>query len=204
MVSYQCANMRAYCAGSHFLFCVRIFCPAPRSKMRTRLFDEGVECAMQQDELILTVSSKKQKEEELTYLRTVERPNITEAIRKAREYGDLSENFEYQSARQAQAILNGRIAELEALLERARVVEDAAAGVETVQIGCVVTVNYVEDDEEVEYAIVDSASADPLNDRISYASPIGQALMHRRVEDTVEATLPSGKVKIKVLSIRPQ
>src|SRR5579871_1311966 len=105
---------------------------------------------MQPEEIILTVSSKKQKEEELTYLRTVERPHITEAIRKAREYGDLSENFEYQSARQAQAILNGRIAELEALLERARVVDDAAAGIDTVQIGCAVTVKYLEDEEEIE------------------------------------------------------
>jgi transcription elongation factor GreA len=160
---------------------------------------------MLRDELILTVSSKKQKEEELTYLRTVERPSITEAIRKAREYGDLSENFEYQSARQAQAILNGRIAELEALLERARVVDDAAASIETVQIGCAVTVTYLDDDEEkVEYAIVDAASADPLNDRISYASPIGQALMQKRVGDTVVATLPTGKVKIQIVNIRPQ
>jgi transcription elongation factor GreA len=159
---------------------------------------------MQHDELILTVSSKKQKEEELTRLRTVERPNITEAIRKAREYGDLSENFEYQSARQAQAILNGRIAELEALLERARVVADAAAGIETAQIGCVVTVKYIEDDEDVEYSIVDAASADPLNDRISYASPIGQALLHRRVGEIVSATLPNGKVQLQIVSIRPQ
>ena len=138
-------------------------------------------------------NSKKQKEEELTYLRTVERPNITEAIRKAREYGDLSENFEYHSARQSQAILNGRIAELEALLDRARVVDDAAVGVDTVQIGCLVTVKYVEDDDDEEYAIVDAASAEPSNNRISYASPVGQALMRRRVGETVEATLPDGK-----------
>ena len=86
---------------------------------------------MQPDEIILTAGSKKQKEEELIYLRTVKRPEITEAIKKAREYGDLSENFEYHAARQAQAILNGRIAELEALLERARIVDDASAGGDT-------------------------------------------------------------------------
>jgi transcription elongation factor GreA len=159
---------------------------------------------MLHDELILTVSTKKQKEEELTHLRTVERPNITEAIRKAREYGDLSENFEYHSARQAQAILNGRIAELEALLERARVVDDAAVGSDTVQIGCTVTIKYLEDDEEAEYHIVDAASADPLNDRISYASPIGQALMYRRVDEIAEATLPNGKVQVQIVNIRPQ
>jgi transcription elongation factor GreA len=159
---------------------------------------------MQHDELILTASSKKQKEEELTYLRTVERPNITEAIRKAREYGDLSENFEYHSARQAQAILNGRIAELEALLDRARVVDDAAVGVDTVQIGCLVTVKYVEDDDDEEYAIVDAASAEPSSNRISYASPVGQALMRRRVGETVVATLPGGKAQLKIIDIRRQ
>jgi len=158
------------------------------------------------DDLILTASSKRQKEEELTYLRTVERPKITEAIRKAREYGDLSENFEYHSARQSQAILNGRIAELEALLDRARVVDDAAPGTETVQIGCIVTVKYVseDDEEEIEYTIVDAASADPINDRISYASPVGQALIKHRVGEAVEATLPGGKAQFQILSIRPQ
>jgi transcription elongation factor GreA len=161
---------------------------------------------MQHEDLILTASTKKQKEEELTYLRTVERPKITEAIRKAREYGDLSENFEYHSARQSQAILNGRIAELEALLDRARVVDDAADGIETVQIGCVVTVKYVseDDEEEIEYTIVDAASADPVNDRISYASPVGQALMRRRVGETTVAILPSGKAQFQILQIRPQ
>ena len=127
------------------------------------------------DELILTASSKRQKEEELSYLLTVKRPEITESIRKAREYGDLSENFEYQSARQAQAILNGRIAELESLLSRARVVGDAAVGGDTIGLGAIVKVRDMEMEDEWEYTLVDATSADPANDRISFSSPVGQA-----------------------------
>src|SRR5438045_905215 len=82
------------------------------------------ESGMEQVQLILTASTKKQKEEELNHLRSVERPLVTEQIKRAREYGDLSENFEYQAARQTQAILNGKIAEIEALLERATIVDD--------------------------------------------------------------------------------
>src|SRR5437870_5135030 len=135
---------------------------------------------MQQDELILTASSKKRLEEELLELRTVKRPEITEAIKRARAYGDLSENFEYHAARQAQGILNGRIADLEALLERAKVVEDEAAGGETVGLGSIVLVRDLETEDEWEYTIVDASSADPLNDRISYSSPVGQALIKRK------------------------
>src|SRR5215468_10492883 len=111
---------------------------------------------MQQDELILTASSKRRLEEELTELRTVKRPEITEAIKRARAYGDLSENFEYHAARQAQAILNGRIAELEAVLERARVVDDAAAGGEEVSLGSIVMIRDLETEDEWEYTIVDA------------------------------------------------
>src|SRR5262245_4495538 len=104
-----------------------------------------------QDELILTESSKRKLEAELTELRTVKRPEITEAIKRAREYGDLSENFEYQAAKQSQAILNGRIAELEALLQRAKVVEDAAAGGDTVGLGSIVLVRDLENEDEWEF-----------------------------------------------------
>ncbi len=159
---------------------------------------------MRNDELILTTSSKKQKEEELTRLRTIERPKITEQIRIARDYGDLSENFEYQAARQAQAILNGRIAELEALLDRARVVDDEAAGTEQVAIGVTVTVKDLEEDEEIDYTIVDVTSADPTTDppRISYTSPVGQALIHKKKGERVKVTLPNGEMEYEILSLR--
>lgn len=156
---------------------------------------------MQQD-LVLTVSRKKQLEAELTHLRTVKRPEITEAIKKAREYGDLSENFEYQAARQAQAILNGKIAEIEAMLDRAKVIEDGSAGGDEVSIGTIVMVRDRENEDEWEYTIVDASSADPVNDRISYLSPVGQALMKRRVGDVVEVTIPAGTAHYEIIGLR--
>lgn len=154
------------------------------------------------EELILTASSKKQKEEELTYLRTVKRAEVTEQIKRAREYGDLSENFEYHAARRDQAILNGRIAELEALLERATVVDDAAVGGDTVGLGSIVSVKDLEEDEELEYIIVDAASADPANDRISYLSPVGKELMGKKIGDVVEVPLPMGKARYEIIGLR--
>lgn len=157
---------------------------------------------MQQDDLILTESSKKRIEEELNQLRTVKRAEVTEAIRRARSYGDLSENFEYHAARQSQAILNGKIAELEALLERARIVDDAAAGGDTVGLGSIVKVRDLETEDEWEYTIVDATSADPLNDRISYSSPVGQALLKKQLGDVVEVAIPAGKARYEIVEIR--
>ena len=158
---------------------------------------------MQRDKIILTTSRKRELEEELRVLRTVGRPEVTEQIKKAREYGDLSENFEYQAAKQAQAILNGKIAELEAVLDRAEVVHDgASAGGETVDIGSIVLVREVETDDDIELTIVDAMSADPMNDRISYSSPVGQALMRHKIGDTVEVTLPGGKTRYEIVRIR--
>jgi len=158
---------------------------------------------MQRDEIILTTSRKQELEEELRVLRMVKRPEVTEQIKRAREYGDLSENFEYQAAKQAQAILNGRIAELEAVLDRARVVLDgASAGGEHVDIGSIVQVRELETEDDWELTIVDAMSADPMNDRISYSSPVGQALMQHKIGDIVEVRLPSGKAKYEILRIR--
>jgi transcription elongation factor GreA len=149
---------------------------------------------MQHDEIVLTASSKKQKEEELTQLRTVKRAEITEAIRKAREYGDLSENFEYQSARQAQAINNGRIAELESLLERARIVDDAAVGGDIVGLGSIVMVRDLELEDEWEYTLMDATSADPANNRIS--------ILGKKVGDKVEVPIPDGKACYEIVGLR--
>lgn len=157
---------------------------------------------MQHDDLIITASTKKQKEEELAYLKTVKRAENTEAIKKAREYGDLSENFEYHAAKQSQAILNGRIKELEALLDRAQVVDDDAVGGITVGLGSIVKVKDLETDDEWEFTIVDASSADPINDRISYASPAGQALMQHSVGDVVEFAIPDGKARYELVGLR--
>ena len=156
---------------------------------------------MEHHELILNASTKRQKEEELNHLRTVERPAITEQIRKAREYGDLSENFEYHAARQAQAMLNGRIAALEALLERAKIVADSEGGGETIGLGSIVTVKDLESEDEWDYIIVDAASADPINDKISYTSPVGKALLNKKLGDVVEVNIPDGKARYEIIGL---
>lgn len=157
---------------------------------------------MQEGPIILTASTRKQKEEELNRLRSVERPAVTEQIKRAREYGDLSENFEYQAARQTQAILNGKIAELEALLERATIVDDPVGGTEEIGIGSIVTVRDLETDDEWEYTIVDATSADPANDRISYSSPVGKALLKHKVGEVVEVSIPAGVAKYEIVAMR--
>ncbi len=153
------------------------------------------------EDIIITLASKHKLEEELAHIRTVKRPEINESIRRAREYGDLSENFEYQAARQAQAILNGRVAELEAILDRAKVVEiDTGAGL--IGLGATVLVYDMEMEEEWEISIVDFISADPMNDKIAYSSPMGQALVGKKVTEIVSMESPSGIMQYKVLEIR--
>ena len=157
---------------------------------------------MLKNEIILTESSKKRLLAELTDLRTVKRPEITESISRAREYGDLSENFEYHAAKQAQAILNGRMEELEAILDRARVVDDAAVGGDTVGLGSIVKVVDQDNDDEWEFTIVDATSADPDNDFISYSSPIGQAALEHKVGDFIKVTTPAGVRKYELIGLR--
>jgi transcription elongation factor GreA len=159
---------------------------------------------MNTERIILTETSKRRLESELYELRTVKRTEVTEQIRRARGYGDLSENFEYHEARKQQAILNGKIAEIEAVLEKALVVPDGEQTGDTVSIGSLVTVRDLDSEDEWDYAIVDATSADPMNDKISYSSPVGQALMRRRVGDVVEVEIPAGKARYEVVAINSQ
>jgi transcription elongation factor GreA len=176
---------------------------APADAPPATTLDKGAPSVMDRDEIYLTPGRKVELEEELRVLRMVRRPEITEQIKRAREYGDLSENFEYKSAKQDQAILNGRIAELEAVLDRAKVVENGSEmGAESVVIGSVVLVRDLETEDDWEVTIVDAMSADPMNDRISYSSPVGQALMSHKVGDVVDVTIPAGKAKYEIINIR--
>ena len=153
------------------------------------------------DDMILTESSFQQLQAELETLRTTKRAEIAESIRKARAYGDLSENFEYQEARRAQGILNGRIQYLSKLLEVAKVVPDAEGEPECSGLGSIVRIRDLETEDEWEYTLVDAVQADPLNDRISYNSPVGQALMNCRVGDVVEVNIPAGMARYEILEI---
>ena len=151
---------------------------------------------------IMTYEGIKKLEEELEYLKTVRRKEITEKIKVALGYGDLSENSEYDEAKNDQAFNEGRIIQLENMLKNAVVVDESEIPTDKVSVGSIVKVMDYEFDEEVEYTIVGSAEADPMNFKISNESPVGSALLGKKVGDVVEVAVPSGVSKFEILEIR--
>ena len=150
--------------------------------------------------IYLTPEGKKKLEEELEYLTTVKRAEVAEAIKQAKEEGDLSENSAYDEAKSAQAFLEGRIQTLEAQLREAVVIEETAEkGV--VALGRTVTITEDGTDDPETYRIVGSAESDSLNGVISNESPMGSALMGKRVGDVVTVKAPSGEFQVKILKI---
>ena len=156
----------------------------------------------QSKKFIMTYEGVKKLEEELEYLKTVKRKEITEKIKVALGYGDLSENSEYDEAKYDQAFTEGRIIQLENMLKNAVVVDESEIPKDKISVGSIVKVMDYEFDEEVEYTIVGSAEADPMNFKISNESPVGSALIGKKVGDIVEVTVPSGISKFEVLEIR--
>lgn len=156
----------------------------------------------QSKKFIMTYEGIKKLEEELEYLKTVKRKEITEKIKVALGYGDLSENSEYDEAKNDQAFTEGRIIQLENMLKNAVVVDESEVPKDKVSVGSIVKVMDYEFDEEVEYTIVGSAEADPMNFKISNESPVGSALIGKKVGDVVEVTVPSGVSKFEILEIR--
>lgn len=144
-------------------------------------------------EIVMTYAGLRALEEELEQLKTVKRKEVAEKIKVARGYGDLSENSEYDEAKNEQGLVEGRIALLEKMLKHARVVTEEELSNDRVSVGSHVMIRD-EDGEEEEYDITGSAESDPLNGKISDASPIGAALIGHSKGDKVEITLPSGSV----------
>lgn len=150
-------------------------------------------------EIYLTQEGLQDLKEELKELKEVKRPEVIDSLREARSLGDLSENAEYDAAREAQREVEGRIVELEAMLENAIVIEKAET--DTVSIGCHVTVEYVDDEEEEEYTIVGSTEADPLQNRISNLSPLASAILGKTVGSVVKVDSPNGSYDLKIVAI---
>ena len=136
---------------------------------------------------------------ELDDLINVRRPENIQAIKEARALGDLSENAEYDAARNEQAEIEGRIKQLEKMLENVSIITDV--GTDTVSIGNTVSIKYVDDEEEDEYKIVGSQEADPFESKISNESPIAMALLGHKVGDTVSVESPNGSYEIKIIEI---
>ncbi|MGP1590145.1 transcription elongation factor GreA [Oribacterium sp. oral taxon 102] len=148
---------------------------------------------------LLTRAGLNKYEAELHDLKVNRRQEIAQKIKEAREQGDLSENAEYDAAKDEQREIEERIVYLESLLKNAEVVDDAEEG--TINLGCDVRLLDVEYDEEVEYRIVGSTEANSLKGLISNESPVGQALLHHREGDTVTVETQAGNVQYKVLSV---
>ena len=150
---------------------------------------------------ILTYTGLKQYEDELQDLKVNKRQEIAQKIKEAREQGDLSENAEYDAAKDEQRDIEARIEQLEKLLKNAEVVVEEEIDLEKINIGCRVKVLDMEFDEEMEFKIVGSTEANSLQNKISNESPFGQALIGAKVGDIVEVEAPAGVIKYKVLSI---
>ncbi len=150
-------------------------------------------------ELYLTQEGLDELRKELDELIQVKRPEVIIALKDARAQGDLSENAEYDAARTEQAIVESRIKELEAMLERAVIITKVDTDV--VSIGTKVTLEYVDDEEEEEYSIVGSSEADPFTNKISNESPIAKAIMGLKVGSVVSVESPNGKYDVKILAI---
>lgn len=148
----------------------------------------------------LTKEGLEKLRSELEYLKTDGRTDIAEKIRVARGYGDLSENSEYDEAKNEQAKIEARIVELEKMLENVEIIEENV-NTEEVTVGVTVTVFDEEFEEEMTYKVVGSAEADPMNGLISNDSPVGTALLGAKVGDEVVVEAPAGEIKYKILGI---
>jgi transcription elongation factor GreA len=144
-------------------------------------------------EIALTPEGQSKLEEELHHLETVRRREVGERIKEAKEFGDISENSEYDDAKNEQAWVESRIAEIGMILANATVIESPSRS-SKVCLGCKVELKDKESGDVHKYQIVGSAEADPAHDRISNESPVGQAIMDKKKGDTVEVTTPSGRV----------
>lgn len=151
---------------------------------------------------ILTYEGLKKYEDELHDLKVYKRKEVAQKIKEAREQGDLSENAEYDAAKDEQRDIEARIEELEKILKNAEVVVEDEVDLDKINIGCVVKIKDMEAKQELTYKIVGSTEANSLKGKISNESPVGRALMGAKVGETVKVEVPAGVLKYKVLEIQ--
>lgn len=156
---------------------------------------------MADKDVFLTAEGLRKLENELDELKTVRRKEVAERIKQALAFGDISENSEYDEAKNEQAQLEEKIAKLEMVLRNAKLIDNEEISTDAVSIGSKVVVNDLEYDEEMEYTIVGSTEANPFEGRISNESPVGSALLGRKQDEIVEVQVPDGIIKYKIVSI---
>jgi transcription elongation factor GreA len=150
----------------------------------------------------MTEAGKEKLEQELEQLKTVKRKEVVERIKIARSFGDLSENSEYDSAKEEQAFVEGRITTIENMIRNAKIIGSDELSGDTVSLGSSVTFIELPDGDEETYTIVGSAEADPFEGKISNDSPIAKSLIDRKVGDEVTVQTPGGEMKVKITSIK--
>lgn len=156
---------------------------------------------MSNKEVLLTYEGLKKLEEELEILKGEKRKEIAERIKQALAFGDISENSEYDDAKNEQAQNEVRIMQLDAMLKHATVIDEDEVDTKIVKLGAKVKIRELKSKDEFDYQIVGSTEANPASSRISNESPVGSALLGRKVGDTVEIEVPGGKIKYKIIDI---
>ncbi|MDF2714760.1 MAG: transcription elongation factor GreA [Paenibacillus sp.] len=157
---------------------------------------------MNEKEVILTQEGLRKLEEELEHLKSVKRREVAERIKVAIGYGDISENSEYEDAKNEQAFIEGRVITLEKMLRNARIINNDEVDTDTVNVGSIVTVEDLEFRETVEYAIVGTAESDPFQNKISNESPVGKALIGKKKDSVVDVQVPAGVIQYKIIDIK--
>lgn len=156
---------------------------------------------MPNKDVVLTPEGLEKLQSEIEYLSTTKRDEVAERIKEAREFGDISENSEYDDAKNEQAMLEHRISQLQEKLRRARVIKVSDISTDKVVVGSTVTLRDLDDDDEYVYTLVGSAESDPANHRLSNESPVGQAVLGRRVGEAVTVPAPAGELRYEIVRI---
>ena len=151
--------------------------------------------------IYLSREGMKKLKDELNYLKSTERPKIINQIAEARDKGDLSENAEYDAAKEAQGLLEARIARLENELSKSRVLDEKNIDLSTAKLLTTVKIENIQSKQKMSYTLVSESEADLKNKKISISSPIGRGLMGKKVGEIVDISVPSGVIKFKILDI---
>jgi len=157
---------------------------------------------MTEKEIILTPEGLSNLEQELEILKSVKRREVAERIKQAIDFGDISENSEYEDAKNEQAFIEGRIITLEKMLRNVRVIENTGNDNNVVHLGAKITLQDMENGEKLEYTLVGSAEADPMKNKISNESPVGKAIIDRKKGAIVKVDVPAGVIRYKILDIK--
>ncbi|EGL19698.1 MULTISPECIES: transcription elongation factor GreA [Paenibacillus] len=157
---------------------------------------------MSEKEVLLTQEGLKKLEEELEHLKSVKRREVAERIKVAIGYGDISENSEYEDAKNEQAFIEGRVITLEKMLRNARIVNLDEVDINTVNVGSIVTLKDLEFGDLVEYTIVGTAESDPFLNKISNESPVGKAILGKQKGAKVDVTVPAGVIQYEIMDIK--